>query len=344
MNEQPARKRIITPEQLPEDRNQPSSIRPRFLVEYIGQEQIKENLLIAINAAKARNEVLDHLLFYGPPGLGKTTLANIISNELNVKFTKTSGPALERPADLMGILSNLEEKQVLFIDEIHRLPKIVEEYLYPAMEDFKIDFIIDKGPYARTMEFALKRFTLIGATTRAGSLTRAIRERFGIFHSLDFYIPSELSTIVMNTARILNIPIDEEGANEIAKRSRGTPRVANRLLRRVRDYAEVKSNGYISCEIANLSLELQGIDNLGLDNLDRRFLKTVIDIYQGGPVGIEAIAATLNEDIDTLLDVVEPYLLKLGFVIRTKSGRKATPDSYTHLDLLKKQEENQELL
>lgn len=327
-----SRERIVSPEELSEDEARSDlTLRPAALNEYIGQAEIVEKLSISLTAAKKRGESLDHVLFHGPPGLGKTTLAHIIAHEMGSKLITTSGPALERAGDLMGILTNLENGDVLFIDEIHRLSTIVEEFLYPAMEDFEVDFIVDKGAFARTINVPLKRFTLVGATTRAGFLSAPLRERFGIFHHLDFYPPHDLKQIVQRSARILNVTVDEVGALEIANRSRGTPRIANRLLRRVRDYAEVKADGKITKQIAEQSLKMEGIDVIGLDDLDRRLLKTILEFYNGGPVGIETISATLNEEVDTLVDMVEPYLLKIGFLLRTRSGRKVSRLAYQHL-------------
>ena len=307
-------------------------LRPRRLSEYIGQKQVVETLKIAIEAALKRKEPLDHILLYGPPGLGKTTLAHIIAEEMGVKITITSGPALDKGGDLLGILTRLEESDVLFIDEIHRLPRVVEEFLYPAMEDFAVDFIFDKGVHARSHRYRLKRFVLIGATTRVGMLSAPLRERFGIFKGLDFYSVEELVEIAKRSATLLNVPIDEQGAYEIARRSRGTPRIVNRLLKRVRDFAQVRADGVIRKEIVHEALRLEGVDEQGLTLLDQQFLKTIIESYGGGPVGIEAIAATLQEETDTLVDVVEPYLLKIGFLIRTSAGRKASPDAYRHLN------------
>ncbi|MBI4282509.1 MAG: Holliday junction branch migration DNA helicase RuvB [Chloroflexi bacterium] len=298
------------------------SLRPRTLGEYVGQRQVVESLGIAIDAAKERQEPLEHVLFHGPPGLGKTTLAHIIAREMEAEIVHTSGPALEKPLDIVGILSNLNEGQVLFIDEIHRLPHTVEEYLYSAMEDFQVDFVTGKGPYARTLPFQLKRFTLIGATTRAGLLTPPLRDRFGMIYHLDFYSTEELMEVVKRSSEILKVNIDQEGARQIASRSRGTPRVANRLLRRVRDYAQVKSGGSITRDVADDALTREGVDELGLDRLDRLYLNTIAQNYGGGPVGIDALAATVNEEVQTLVDVVEPFLLKMGFVLRTPGGRK----------------------
>ena len=308
------------------------SLRPRSLDECIGQKQVVENLRIAITAAKNRGEPLDHVLFHGPPGLGKTTLAHIIAREMNTNIVSTSGPALEKPKDLLSIVSNLDEGDVLFIDEIHRLSRVTEEYLYPAMEDFQVDLVIDKGAFAqKKLKISLKRFTLVGATTRAGALSAPMRDRFGIFCHLDYYSHDELVQVAKRSAGILGVRIEHEGAVEIGRRARGTPRIANRLLRRVRDYAEVEGDGIITQEIARTALAREGIDVLGLDRLDRALLSTVIDLYRGGPVGIEALSATLNEEVDTLVDMVEPYLLKIGFLIRTPSGRKATEAAYRHL-------------
>jgi Holliday junction DNA helicase RuvB len=297
----------------------------------VGQKKAVEKLEIALQAARQRGEPLEHALFYGPPGLGKTTLAHIIANAMGSKITTTSGPALERTGDLMGILTNLGETDILFIDEIHRLPANIEEFLYPAMEDFKVDFVVDKGMFAKTINVPLKRFTLLGATTRAGSLSAPLRNRFGLFFHLEFYNVEELRKIVLRSARILGIEIDDAGADEIARRARGTPRIANRLLRRVRDFAEVKASGRITPAIARDALKLEGVDELGLDDLDRSFLTTIIRLYKGGPVGVEALSATLNEEVDTLVDMVEPYLLQQGFISRTKSGRKANEPAYKHL-------------
>jgi Holliday junction DNA helicase RuvB len=308
-------------------------LRPKRFSEYIGQKQIVEMLQIAVAAAKQRSEVLDHVLFYGPPGLGKTTLAHIIANEMDVQIIHTSGPALEKGGDLLSILTHLETGNVLFIDEIHRLPKVVEEFLYPAMEDFAVDIIFDKGVNARSYRSKLEPFTLLGATTRAGLLSSPLRERFGIFCSLDFYSEQDLERVIVRSASILDIAVDREGAHEIARRSRGTPRIANRLLRRIRDYAQVKADGVITKTVVDQALTLEGIDELGLTPLDKRFLNVIIQTYKGGPVGLEAIAATLQEEPDTLVDMVEPFLLKAGLLARTSSGRKATEIAYKHLKI-----------
>ncbi len=309
------------------------SLRPTRLYDYVGQTDTVKSLKIAIDAAKKREEALEHIIFHGPPGLGKTTLAYIIANEMNSNITVTSGPALEKGGDLLGILTHLQEGDILFIDEIHRTPKIVEELLYPAMEDFAVDFVFDKGIHAKSHRFRLNRFCLIGATTRVGLLSAPLRDRFGIFRTLDFYMDEELITIIFRTANLLNIQITKEGAKDLAKRSRGTPRIVNRLIKRVRDYAQVKGEEKITANTVNKALLMEGIDNKGLTNLDASYLNTILKFYNGGPVGIEAIAATLQEETDTLVDVVEPYLLKLGFIIRTPSGRKALPDAYKHFGI-----------
>ena len=326
--------RTVDPKAAIEDELYGASLRPRSFDEYIGQQTVVENLKIAIDASKKRGEVLDHALLYGPPGLGKTTLAALIARDLGRSLRPTSGPTLEKPKDLVGILTSLEEGDVLFIDEIHRLGRVVEEFLYPAMEDFQIDFVVDRGAYAKTLKLPLKRFTLVGATTRQGALSPPLRERFGIVHHLDYYTPEELQEIVERSAVKLTVPIDGEGAATIAARSRGTPRIANRLLRRVRDFADVRADGKITREVADAALRREGVDDLGLDRLDRAFLRTIADHYRGGPVGINAIAATLTEDVETLEDVVEPYLLKTGFVQRTANGRRLTPAAYAHLGLM----------
>lgn len=307
------------------------SLRPERLDEYVGQAEVVETLKIAIEAAKLRSEPLEHVLFHGPPGLGKTTLAHIIANEMGGTLTVTSGPALEKGGDLIGILTHLGEGDVLFVDEIHRTPKTVEEFLYPAMEDFAVDFVFDKGIHARSHRYRLKCFTLVGATTRVGLLSAPLRDRFGIFRSLDFYGFDDLVRITTRSAALLDVAIDKAGALELAKRSRGTPRIVNRLLKRVRDYAQVRGDGAISKSTVEAALALEGVDDKGLTRLDHRYLKTIIDYYGGGPVGIEAISATLQEETDTLVDVVEPYLLKIGMVIRTSSGRRTSDAAYHHL-------------
>jgi Holliday junction DNA helicase RuvB len=307
------------------------SLRPSRLSEYIGQQELVEGLSIAIEAAKKRGEPLEHLLFHGPPGLGKTTLAHIIANEMGSQLTVTSGPALEKGGDLLGLLTHLEEGDVLFVDEIHRTPKAVEEFLYPAMEDFAVDFVFDKGIHARSHRFRLKHFTLVGATTRVGMLSAPLRDRFGLMRNLDFYGIDDLVRITQRSALLLEVPIDTGGARCLAERSRGTPRIVNRLLKRVRDYAQVRSDGRVDRLLVEAALTLEGVDALGLTRLDRRYLKTIIEYYDGGPVGIEAIAATLQEDVDTLVDVVEPFLLAIGMVIRTSAGRRAGPEAFRHL-------------
>ncbi len=307
------------------------SLRPESLTDYVGQQDVVNTLKIAIEAALLRNEPLEHVLFHGPPGLGKTTLAHIIAHEMGGRLTVTSGPALEKGGDLIGILTHLEEGDILFVDEIHRTPKAVEEFLYPAMEDFAVDFVFDKGIHARSHRYRLNRFTLVGATTRVGLLSAPLRDRFGLFRSLDFYETGDLVRIIKRSAAILDVSIDDAGAESLALRSRGTPRIVNRLLKRVRDYAQVRSDGHISQTVVETALALEGVDDKGLTGLDRRYLKTIIDYYHGGPVGIEAIAATLQEESDTLVDVVEPYLLKIGMVVRTSAGRKASEDAFRHL-------------
>lgn len=309
------------------------NLRPKRLSEYIGQTQVVESLDIAIRAAKKREEPLDHVLLHGPPGLGKTTLAHIIAAEMDMRIIHTSGPALEKGGDLVSILTHLQKGEVLFIDEMHRLPKVVEEFLYPAMEDFAVDIIFDKGMGAHSYRSRLEQFTLVGATTRAGLFSAPLRERFGILRQIDFYQVEELCRVVKRSASILKVPINEEGSLEIAQRSRGTPRIANRILRRVRDFAQVRAKGIITREVTSEALELEGIDNIGLMNLDRKYLETVIHYYKGGPVGLEAIAATLQEESDTLVDMVEPFLLKIGFINRTSAGRKATERAYQHLKI-----------
>ncbi len=337
------REPVLIQEETDEDEVLNLSLRPLKFVDFIGQAKLKENLEIGISAAKSRQEPLEHLVLSGPPGLGKTTLAHIVAHEMGTKITTTSGPAIERAGDLIGILTNLERGDILFIDEIHRLSKVVEEFLYPAMEDYKIDFVIDKGPYAKTIKFNLKPFTLIGATTRSGLLTAALRSRFGMQYHLDFYPWGELVDIIKKSAEVLGLKIDDESAELIAKRARGTPRVANRVLRRVGDYSQDKAEGKINAEITNTALNLQGVDELGLDDIDRKVLTVIIDTYDGGPVGIESLAATLNEESDTIVDVVEPYLLKIGLLKRTPRGRQVTELAYKHLGRVRIKDNQKEM-
>lgn len=326
-----SRPEITTPEALSEESVVELSLRPQRLAEFIGQKKVKEGLSIAIDAARARREPLDHTLFFGPPGLGKTTLADLMARELGVNLTTTSGPALEKPGDLVGPLTNLREGDVLFIDEIHRLRPVIEEFLYPAMEDFRIDIRLSEGPKAQTITMNIEKFTLVGATTRLGMLTAPMRARFGLMHQLVFYQPDELEFIVRRTAEVLKVGIDADGAHEIAKRSRGTPRVANRILRRVRDYAQVRADGYINLTVAQDALALLDVDHFGLDDMDSRLLKAIVEHFDGGPVGLTTIAAAIGEDAGTIEEVYEPYLVQNGFLQRTSRGRMATAKAYRHL-------------
>ena len=326
-------KRIITTENLEEDVKIENHLRPQLLSDYIGQEKAKQTLKIYIEAAKSRKESLDHVLFYGPPGLGKTTLVGIIANEMNVNLKVTSGPAIEKPGEIAAILNNLQEGDVLFVDEIHRLNRQVEEVLYPAMEDYAIDIMIGKGASARSIRLDLPKFTLVGATTRAGMLTAPLRDRFGVVNRLEFYTEKELQTIIMRSADVLGVEIEPNGALEMAKRSRGTPRLANRLLKRVRDFAQVKYDGVITKEVAMYALDLLEVDKYGLDHIDRNILLTIIEKFQGGPVGLDTLAASIGEDSGTIEDVYEPYLLKNGFIQRTPKGRVVTEFAYHHLGI-----------
>ncbi len=325
--------RLITPARVEEDAQFEAGLRPRSLDEYIGQERVRENLVVSITAAKQRAEALDHVLLYGPPGLGKTTLAFVIGNELGVPVRSTSGPVLEKPGDLAAMLTNLKEREVLFIDEIHRMPPAIEEILYPAMEDYQLDIMIGQGPSARSVKVPVPKFTLIGSTTRAGLLTSPLRSRFGIVHRLDFYNPADLEEIVRRSAHILGAPLDAGAAAEIARRSRGTPRVANRLLRRVRDFAQVRADGRITMEVAEAALRLLEVDEHGFDEIDRRLLRTIIDKFAGGPVGLNTISAAISEEKDAIEDIYEPFLIQIGFLDRTPRGRVATARAYEYFGL-----------
>ena len=325
--------RLVTPARVDEDAQYEAGLRPRLLDEYIGQDHIRENLQVAIAAAKQRNEPLDHVLLHGPPGLGKTTLAYVIGNEMGVPVRATSGPAIEKPGDLVGIVTNLAANEVLFIDEIHRMSPAVEEILYPALEDYEVDIVIGQGPSARTVKMRLERFTLIGATTRTGLLTSPLRSRFGITHRLEFYAPKDLEEIVRRSAKILNVPIEDAAAVEIAGRARGTPRIVNRLLRRVRDYAQVRAAGTITLEVAHAGLQLLQVDANGFDEVDRKLLRTIIDKFGGGPVGLGTIAAAISEEKDAIEDIYEPFLIQAGFLDRTPRGRMATSLAYGYFGL-----------
>ena len=329
-------RRIITTDVIEEDLKTEGNLRPQLLVDYIGQEKAKENLKVYIEAAKQRNDALDHVLFYGPPGLGKTTLAGIIANEMGVHLKVTSGPAIEKPGEMAAILNNLQEHDVLFVDEIHRLNRQVEEVLYPAMEDYAIDIMIGKGTSARSIRLELPKFTLVGATTRAGMLTAPLRDPIGVVHNLEYYTENELKTIIIRSAKVLGVEIDEEGAMEMARRSRGTPRLANRLLKRVRDFAQVRYDGKITKEVADFALNLLEVDRYGLDQIDRRILSTIMVQFSGGPVGLETLAAAIGEDSGTIEDVYEPYLIKNGFLVRTPRGRVAGDFAYEHLGIDRK--------
>ncbi len=325
--------RIVTAARVDEDAQYEAGLRPRALDDYIGQDRVRENLQVSIAAARQRHEALDHVLLYGPPGLGKTTLAYVIGNELGAPVRATSGPVLEKPGDLAAILTNLAEHEVLFIDEIHRMSPVIEEILYPALEDYELDIIIGQGPGARSVKVPLQKFTLIGATTRAGLLTAPLRARFGIVHRLEFYQPADLDEIVRRSARILDVPIDAAAATELAKRSRGTPRIANRLLRRVRDFAQVRADGRITPDVAVAALKLLEVDEYGFDEIDRKLLLTIIDKFGGGPVGVNSIAAAISEEKDAIEDIYEPFLIQIGFLDRTPRGRVATPRAYAYFGL-----------
>ena len=325
--------RLVTATRVDEDAQYEAGLRPRVLDEYIGQDRIRENLQVAIAAAKQRGEPLDHVLLHGPPGLGKTTLAYVIANEMGVAIRATSGPAIEKPGDLVGIVTNLGQGEVLFIDEIHRMSPVVEEILYPALEDYEVDIVVGQGPSARTIKMRLERFTLIGATTRTGLLTSPLRSRFGIVHRLEFYTPADLEEIIRRSARILGVPIEDRAAAEVARRARGTPRIANRLLRRVRDYAQVRADGRITLDVAHAGLKLLEVDEHGFDEVDRKLLRTIIEKFGGGPVGLNTIAAAISEEKDAIEDIYEPFLIQIGFLDRTARGRVATPRAYGYFGL-----------